>query len=192
MGKYDEAIAVAQRRMALDPLSPTTNNAVPFILLGAGRCDEALAGFQKVHHAYPLYIPATNNTGVAYLCKGLYKEAAALLEKTVPVQETPERGSFAILAFAYARSGRRENAQQMLRELQEESSRRYIEPALFATIHAGLGENDQAFEWLERAYKDRSAPPYIDIMPPGQNVVLNVLRRDPRWADFARRKGLAR
>jgi len=162
-----------------------------FILLGAHRCDEALQGFQKVHHAYPQYIPAANNTGVAYICKGLYNEAAAELEKTVPVQEAPERGSFAILAFACARSGRRQKAQEMLRELQQESGRRYIEPALFATIHAGLGENDRAFDWLEKAYKDRSGPPYVEIMPPGQNVVLDVLRSDPRWVNFARRKGLA-
>ena len=191
MGRYDEAIAVAQRRIDLNPLSPTTNNAVPFILLGAGRCDEALEGFQNVHHSYPLYIPATNNTGVAYICKGLYKEAAAELEKTIPVQDAPERGSFAMLAFAYARSGRRGKAHEMLRELQQASAHRYIEPALFATIHAGLGENDRAFDWLEKAYKDRSETPYVEIMPPGENVVLDVLRSDPRWVNFARRKGLA-
>jgi TolB-like protein len=191
MGKYDEAIAVAQKRMDLDPLSPSINNAVPFILLGAGRCDEALEGFQKVQHAYPLYIPAINNTGVAYICKGLYKEAAAELEKTVPVQQAPGRASFAILAFAYAKSGRKVKAQEMLRELQEESSRSYIDPASIATIHAGLGENDRAFDWLEKTYKDRSGPPYVHIMPPGNDVVFGVLRSDARWADFARRKGLA-
>ena len=190
MGKFDEAIAVAQRRMALNPLSPSTNNAVPFILLGTGRCDEALEGFQKVHRAYPLYIPAINNTGVAYICKGLYKEAAAELETTVPLQAAPERASFAILALAYARSGRKDKAREMLQELQQESNDRYIEPALLATIHAGLGENDRAFDLLEQAYKDRSGPPYLNIMPPGQSVVLDVLRSDPRWVDFLQRKGL--
>jgi len=188
MGEYDEAIAVAQRSIDLDPLSPSNTGLVPFILLRAGRCDEALEGFQKVHRAHPLYIPASNNIGVAYICKGLYKEAVAQFEKTVPVQEAPERGSFANLAFAYAKSGRREKAQDMLRELQEESSRRSIDPVFFAIIHAGLGENDRAFDWLEKAYKDRSGPPYLH---PLQHIALNVLRSDPRWADFARRKGLA-
>jgi DNA-binding winged helix-turn-helix (wHTH) protein/TolB-like protein/lipopolysaccharide biosynthesis regulator YciM len=188
IGKYDEAIAVARRRIDLDPLSPNVNGSLPFTLLRAGRCDEALEGFQKVHHAYPLYIQAVNNIGVAYMCKGLYKEAAAEFEKTVPVQAAPERDSFANLAFAYAKSGRREKAQEMLRELEQESRQRYIHPAEFAMIHAGLGENDRAFDYLEKAYKDRSAPPYIRL--PGDHL-LDVLRNDPRWADFARRKGLA-
>src|SRR6185436_13350949 len=121
---YDEAIAVGQRETDLDPLSPSKKGIVPFILLRAGRCDEALEAFQKLHREYPPYIPAANNIGVAYLCKGLYKEAAAQFEKTVPVQEAPARASFANLAFAYGKSGRREKAQEMLRELQQESTRR--------------------------------------------------------------------
>jgi len=187
MGEYDEAIAVGQRETDLDPLSPSKKGIVPFILLRAGRCDEALERFQKVHREYPPYIPAANNIGVAYICRGRYKEAAAQFEKTVPVQEAPERESFANLAFAYARSGRREKAQEMLRELQEESSRRYIDPINFAIIHAGLGENGRALDSLEKAYKDRSGPPYLHL----PYIALNVLRSDPRWVDFARRKGVA-
>jgi tetratricopeptide (TPR) repeat protein len=103
------------------------------------------------------------------------------------VQEAPERESFANLAFAYAKSGRREKAQEMLRELQEASSRRYIDPISFAIIHAGLGENDQALDSLEKAFKDRSGPPYFHL----PYIALNVLRSDPRWANFAQRKGLA-
>jgi len=190
MGKYDEAIAVGQREMGLDPLSPSKMRIVPFILLAAGRCGEALEGFQKLHHEYPPYIPAANNIGLAYICKGLYKEAAAEFEKTVPLQEAPERASFANLAFAYAKSGRREKAQEMLRELKEESSRRSIDPVNLAIIHAGLGENDRAFDWLERAYKDRSGPPYIHFRNQG-GLALGVLRSDPRWPGFAQRKGLA-
>src|SRR5262245_10221963 len=190
MGKYDEAIAVGQREMGLDPLSPSKMRIVPFILLAAGRCGEALEGFQKLHHEYPPYIPAANNIGLAYICKGLYKEAAAEFEKTVPLQEAPERASFANLAFAYAKSGRREKAQEMLRELKEESRRRSIDHVSFAIIHASLGDNDRAFDLLERAYKDRSGPPYIHFRNQG-GLALGVLRSDPRWPGFAQRKGLA-
>jgi len=188
VGKYDEAIAVGQREINLDPLSPSKKGIVPFILLRAGRCDEALEGFQKVHHADPVYVVAVNNIGVAYICKGLYKEAAAEFEKSVPLQQAPERESFSNLAFAYAKSGRREKAQEMLGELKEESSRRYIDPVNFAIIHAGLGEDDRAFDYLEKAYKDRSGPPYVHLL---QVSVFDGLRSDPRWVEFARRKGLA-
>jgi TolB-like protein/DNA-binding winged helix-turn-helix (wHTH) protein/Flp pilus assembly protein TadD len=187
MGEYDEAIAVGQSEADLDPLSPSKKGIVPFILLRAGHCDEALERFRKVHREYPPYIPAANNIGVAYICKGLYKEAAAQFEKTVPVQGAPERESFANLAFAYARSGRSDKAREMLWELQQESNQRYIDPINFAIIHAGLGENDRALDSLEKAYKNRSGPPYVHL----PHIALNVLRNDPRWADFARRKGLA-
>jgi len=163
---------------------------VPFILLRAGRCDEALDQFQKIHHEYPPYIPAANNIGVALICKGLYREAAAEFEKTVPLQDAPERASFAVLAFAYAKSGRREKAQEMLRTLQEESSRRHIDPVNFAIIHAGLGDNDRAFDSLGKAYKDRSGPPFVHLQSIAP-IALETLRSDPRWPDFARRKGLA-
>src|SRR5262249_10601812 len=87
MGEYDKAIAVGQRETDLDPLSTGKIGIVPFILLGAGRCDDALEGFRKLNQAYPQYIPAINNMGSAYICKGSYKEAAAEFEKTVPLQD---------------------------------------------------------------------------------------------------------
>jgi DNA-binding winged helix-turn-helix (wHTH) protein/TolB-like protein/Tfp pilus assembly protein PilF len=184
MGKYDEALAVGQRQAALDPLSPLNKGIVPYILLRAGHCDEALEGFQEVHREDPLYIPAVNNIGIAYICKGLYKEAVVELEQSVSVQDDPDRGSFATLAFAYAKSGQREKAQGMLRELKKGSSPRY---GALAVIHAGLGENDRAFEYLDKAYRNRSGPPYIHL----NSIPLKVLRSDARWADFTRRKGLA-
>src|SRR5262245_5651748 len=179
MGKYDDAITVGQRESDLDPLSPNKKGIVPYIQLSAGRCDQALEGFQKVLREDPTYIPARNNIGGAYICKGAYKQAAEELEKSVPLQDDPERGSFERLAFAYAKSGQREKAQKMLRELKKDRYR------AFAVIYAGLGENDRAFEYLEKAYKDRSGPPYL------RSGALAVLQTDPRWADFARRKGFA-
>ena len=179
MGKYDDAIAVGQRESDLDPLSPNKKGIVPYIQLSAGRCDQALEGFQKVLREDPTYISARNNLGGAYICKGAYKEAAEELEKSVPLQDDPKRGSFARLAFAYAKSGQREKAQKMLRELKKDRYR------ALGVIYAGLGENDRAFEYLEKAYKDRSGPPYL------RSGALAVLQTDPRWADFARRKGFA-
>jgi len=187
MGNYNEAIAVGQMQTDLDPLSPIKKGIVPYILIRAGRCDEALERFQKVHREDPLYIPAVNNIGIAYICKGMYKEAAGELEQTVPVQEAPERGSFAVLAFAYAKSGRKEKAEEMLLKLQDISRSRYIDPMSFVTIYAGLGDNDRAFQWLEKGFDDRSGPPYLYVHAVG----LDVLRSDPRWAEFARRKGFA-
>ena len=73
----------------------------------------------------------------------------------------------------------------MVSELIELSKRRYVSPYAVAVIYTGLGEKDMAFEWLERAYADRTArlselpdPPFDD------------LRSDPRFQDLVRRVGL--
>jgi len=192
MGRYDEALAFSKPRLQRDPLSADLNAATPFILLSAGRYDEALSGFQKVREEFPLYLYATIHIGAAYASKGMYEKAIPELEKVISLTKTPERGPFSLLALCYAKTGRKERAREMLRELEELSKQRKVDPIFFAIIHSGLSENNEAFQFLEKAFPDRPAPPYLHVMPPLRDVSLNVLRMDSRWPAFARRKGLAR
>ena len=75
---------------------------------------------------------------------------------------------------------------KILHQLQDLSQRRYISPHEMAMIYAGLGEKDQAFAWLEKAYADRVwRLPYLKVEPRFDN-----LRSDPRFADLVRRVGL--
>ncbi len=75
----------------------------------------------------------------------------------------------------------------MLKELLQRSKERYISPFLIATVYAGLGENEKALIWLEKAYKERD----------GLLVLLNVdahldgLRADPRFINLLRRAGFS-
>ena len=96
-------------------------------------------------------------------------------------------GFSASLGCAYGRAGRRSEAQQLLANLQELSTRRYVGSYDLAMIYAGLDEKDQAFAQLEKAFTERS----------NQLVYLNgepaweTLHSDPRFADLLRRIGLA-
>ena len=82
--------------------------------------------------------------------------------------------------------GRRAEAEQALAELEAQAARQYISPLAFVLIHAGLGEIDQAFEWLERAYQARDPKlPYVNVHPRWDG-----LRADPRFGDLLRRMGL--
>jgi hypothetical protein len=84
-------------------------------------------------------------------------------------------------------SGKRDEAQRMVHELKEMSKQRYIPPQNIALIHVGLGEKDQVFEWLEKAYEERDVHlTYLKVDPQWDD-----LRTDPRFADLLRRIGLA-
>ena len=83
-------------------------------------------------------------------------------------------------------SGRRNDAVKLLDELNDSSKRRYVSPYDLALIHIGLGDNDRAFEMLERAYQERSsALSWLKVDPR-----LDPLRSDPRFANLMSRVGL--
>ncbi len=90
------------------------------------------------------------------------------------------------LGHGYALAGERDKAQQALDELREMSKRRYISPYLFAVVYVGLGDKEQAFAWLEKAYQDRSFwLIWLKVEPR-----FDSLRDDPRFQDLLRRIGL--
>jgi tetratricopeptide (TPR) repeat protein len=91
------------------------------------------------------------------------------------------------LGHAHAALGQRADAQKVLDTLKEISTHRYVAPYNVAVIHAELGENDEAFRWLTRAYDDRSylLPVYLNT-----DARLDSLRSDPGFDELRRRIGL--
>ena len=92
----------------------------------------------------------------------------------------------AALGHAYAVSGRRAEARQALDELVARSRRRHVPAYTIAAIYAGLGDKDQAFAWLEKAFADRAW--YMTSLK--VDPKLDSLRSDPRFKDLVRRVGL--
>lgn len=186
IGRNDEAIAEAKRGLEIDPLSPTRVGIVAYYYLDARQYDQAIQLFRKAIEMNPNSVWAHGSLGRAFVQKRMYQEAIRELEtaKTLSPQLRPRFE--AALAYAYAVSGKRAEAQKILAELKERAKQSPFAPVNVAVVYAGLGENDRAFEWLEKAYEDRSGPPFLAI-----DLMLDSLRSDPRFADLARRKGLA-
>ena len=88
--------------------------------------------------------------------------------------------------MVYALAGRRADAQKVLNELSRLAEHRYVTPVAFVHIHTGLGNQDQAFAWLEKSYQERSNfMTYLKVA-----AMVDPLRSDPRFADLLRRVGL--
>jgi hypothetical protein len=90
------------------------------------------------------------------------------------------------LGHAYAVAGKRAEARKVIAELEQLSKGKYISPYFFAVIYAGLGERDQTFAWLERAYQERHQ--FMTLL--GVEPLFDPLRSDPRFAGLVRRIGL--
>jgi TolB-like protein/Tfp pilus assembly protein PilF len=98
------------------------------------------------------------------------------------------RRAVAYLAYAYARAGRGNDAQNLLTALLEISKHTNVHPALIARVYAGLGQKEDAFEWLEKAYRVRGR----DLLLLQHDPCFASLRSDPRFLDLVRRIGLRR
>jgi tetratricopeptide (TPR) repeat protein len=87
------------------------------------------------------------------------------------------------LGHVYAVSGETEKASAVLQDLQNRSRKQYVPAYAIALVYAGLGDNEHAFNWLEKAYEDRSNPmAYLD-----QDPELSSLHPDPRFVQLSRR-----
>ncbi len=184
-GRTDEGLAEAKRALDLDPLSLLVNRSMARQLYLARRFDQAIEQGRKMLEMDPGFALAHWQLGQAYTAKGMYREALPELKKYSAVSPGSPLG-LAYLGYALARSGERSQALRVLDELRTLSKRRYVYSLSLARVYVGLGENDQAFAWLEQSYEERSTGFYLLKVDP----MWDPLRSDPRFADLVRRIGL--
>ena len=184
-GRIDEAIAASNRARELDPFSLSISAQRGFLLENARRYDEAIEQLRSVIAMDPNHYQALWILGHTYACNKQFDEAVAAAEKAVAVSErTP--GALGMLGLAYGLAGRKAEATKILNELLELKKTRYVTPAAFVNVYLGLGDQEQAFVWLEKAYQERSNyVAFLKVFP-----LLDPLRSDRRYDDLIRRIGL--
>jgi len=184
-GRTEEALREAGRAGELDPLSPIVTTQVGWIFHFARRYDEAIQHYLRVLETDPNFPWALWQLGQTYTYKSMFEEANRTLEKAGTLSGRSP-AVLGMLAYAYGSAGRTAEARKLLKELTELSKRRYVPPASVAWGYFGLGDSDQAFEWMEKACQERSnALAYLGVWP-----VVDPFRSDPRFRSLLRRIGL--
>lgn len=187
VGRFAEGIVESKRALELDPLSIEINAIVGQNLYLAHRYDEAIDQLRKTLDMEPSYWYARMFLGLSYEARGDLERAVVECQKARMIQTTIP-WPLAFLGHVYAISGKKTEARQTLRELQDWSKQSYVPAYNIATVLIGLGERDQALAQLEKAYADRSMLlTYLMVDPE-----LDSLHGDPRFEDLARRVGLRR
>src|SRR6185369_2824409 len=179
--RFDEAIAEAKRTEELEPLSFVGSSHLGWIYYLAGQNDKAIAQCRKILELDPSSFPARRYLGLAYEARGMNAEAIAEFEKGVKLSGSPLM--LALLGHAYAVAGRTAEAKQVLTDLQQLQDQRYVSPYTVAAIYAGLGDQEQAFKWLERAVEERD----IWLMNLKVDPVFAKLRSNRQFTDILAR-----
>jgi tetratricopeptide (TPR) repeat protein len=185
MGRFEEGIEEMKRAQELEPLSLIIGSNLGAAYLFARKYDQAIEEIEKTLEIDPTFYRGLGWLGLAYQQKGMHEQSIACFQKYRQL-DSSARG-LAQLGQAYAAAGKRAEAGKVLEELRRLSPKRVVPPYHVAAIHAALGDSDRAFEWLEKAYEERSEYLiWIKVHP-----MMESLRSDPRFQDLLKKMNLA-
>jgi len=175
---------MARRGRELDPLA-VSGTTIGWILFQSHRYEEAIHELTTVLAVQPDDVDAHWYLGFALIANGKPGDAIPHLEKAVTLSKRSP-GTLGLLTRAYAHAGRRADALRLLAELKQRNQRAYVPAGAFVNAYLGLGDNERALTWLERAYEEKSnILQWIKVHP-----YFDPLRDDPRFSDLIHRVGL--
>ena len=184
-GRFSESLAENERAHELDPLSLIINASYASSLAGAGRYEEAVEQARKTLDLDPELVPGHEILGQIYEDEGKLNEA--IIEYTKANELGPTPSNSAMLAHAYAKTGRMGETRKILDKLTDLSAQQYVGAYPLAVVHLALGEQDEALRLLEQSFVER------DILLQGLygsikiDKRLDPLRHDPRFQKLVER-----
>ena len=185
MGRQDQALGEIRTAQELEPYSAITTLSAGWAFYYARKYDRAIEQCRTVVDLDPHSMSARDCVGSAQLASGAYDQAIALY-RTLATSSGNDPLRLASLGFAYALSGRRADAKEVITQLNAASKIHYVPASLLAEIHAALGDKDQAFSLLEKAYAEHdSFLVRLKVEP-----ALDPLRLDKRFEELLHRMSL--
>jgi len=185
-GQLEDSLREIKRAQELDPLSSVIGQNVAEIYLIKNDLNSAIAQSQQIIELDPNFPGAHDELGFAYLKARRNEEATAEFQKTVELSGRAAR-YLGDLGYCLAVTGKRAEAQAILKELEEKYERREAVGQYLAAVHSGLGDKDKAFEWLQKDAERGSGirMPFVRWW-----FAFEEIRSDPRYSDLLKRIGL--
>ena len=182
MGRFGESLEQIKKARDLEPLSISINASFGWRLYLAREYDRSIAQLRDTLEMDPSYEWAHLILGQAYEQKGQYDLALDELRRAVEISHSSPL-MVSALAHAYALSGNRTESLKLLAELDALSKKQYVSPFYVAIVYLGLGKNEMAMNWLQKAYADRSnGLVFLKVEPE-----LDALRSDPAFISLLRK-----
>ncbi len=185
LGRHGEALAEINWATKLDPLSPFVGTIKGQILFHAHRYSEAIEEVNKAMEIEPNFWIGQIVLGRSYERLGLYEEAIKSLRMAAQSSGGVTEAT-SLAGYVYAVSGQRKEAERALETLRVRLQTRYVPPYNFALLYQGLGNSDDALEWLDKAYEQRDV--HIVFLPVDSKW--DALRNNPHFIDLTKRLNL--
>ena len=182
MGRLDEALQEIQTANSLDPVSSIISRDMALVYYYRREFDLALEQCDHTIALNPHFTPAYWALGLVQEQRGEFDESIAALKRAIELSPRSPRmkGS---LGRTLALSGNRRDAELILLELHALSSDRYISPFEVASIHFALGQTEQGFEWLKKAFQDRC----FELISIKVDPQFDALKNEPTFLELAGR-----
>jgi adenylate cyclase len=182
IGRFGESYEEASRARALDPLSPIINVNLGVALLGLGKAKEAIEQFERVKEDEPGYVSVHNYLGWAYYLDSRTNNAIEEMRRSVVLSGNDPQYK-AELACMLGFSGKRDEANEIIGNLESLSKITYVSKVRMAFALFGAGRTDEAFSYLEKAYEERSSNIlYFRVWP-----WFREARQNAKWTSLERR-----
>jgi TolB-like protein/DNA-binding winged helix-turn-helix (wHTH) protein/Tfp pilus assembly protein PilF len=187
MGRFDEAEAELRKAQLLDPLTLMTTEGMFENYFYQRRYDDAIGEARKLLEMDPNMALGYRLLAIAYLKKGMYREAFTQWEEERKRDPDPNAVlSTQVMISAY--SGDPATAGRMLSQLRAHQAQAYFEPYYLASAYASVGDKDNAFVWLEKELQEHDPSlAHLNIDP-----LMDGLRDDPRCLDLLHRAGVSK
>src|SRR5213080_4186687 len=178
-GELKDGLRLVLEAKNLDPVSPIISYVATAAYLANDRIDDAISEGQRTLQLDPNYFYLDSTLAAAYREKGNFAEAIALYTKAQEATRLPSSG----LAITYVRMHEETEARNILAQLVQAREKRYVSAPLIAAVSTALGDKEEAFHWLERAYDEHSGVlQWIAFVPE-----FRALHSDARFPDLLKR-----
>jgi adenylate cyclase len=183
-GRMEEALVEMQRARDLDPLSPITNTYLALAYQWVRKPAEAIAQYKKALELDPNFIEARLNLATLYADQGRLKDFAAELDSVKEI--APPSRTDLMIAFGLAAEGKKSEALLLTHKWEQPVRGVFVRPSSIASVYAALGDKEQAFDWLDKAYTQRDGMlAYLN-----KQGVFRQYHSDPRYLELLQKLGL--